>query len=113
MGLVKVALFLYYKRIFVNRTFQITANILMGVVCVFEFVILMLVLFCKGLPISKNWDPFAPFTYNISDVVVAYCAGNAGLDLMTLVAPLTMVRTLQMNKQKKVFLSIIFCLGSL
>jgi hypothetical protein len=36
MGLIKVSLLLYYKRIFVLETFQIITNILIGIVIVFE-----------------------------------------------------------------------------
>ena len=36
MGLIKVSLLLYYKRIFILRTFQIITNILIGIVIVFE-----------------------------------------------------------------------------
>lgn len=45
MGLIKISLLLYYKRIFVLPTFEIVANILIGVVIVFE---LTIVTVCKA-----------------------------------------------------------------
>jgi hypothetical protein len=41
MGLIKISLLLYYKRIFVLETFQIITNILIGVVIAFEFSIVI------------------------------------------------------------------------
>jgi hypothetical protein len=41
MGLIKISLLLYYKRIFVLETFQIITNILIGVVAAFELSIII------------------------------------------------------------------------
>lgn len=41
MGLIKISLLLYYKRIFVLEVYQIITNVLIGVVAAFEFTIIM------------------------------------------------------------------------
>jgi hypothetical protein len=41
MGLIKVSLLLYYKRIFVLRVYQMITNVLIVVVVAFEFTIIM------------------------------------------------------------------------
>ncbi|KAH7394353.1 hypothetical protein BKA66DRAFT_606553 [Pyrenochaeta sp. MPI-SDFR-AT-0127] len=112
MGLIKISLLLYYKRIFVLESFQIITNILIGVVIAFEMSIIIVVLLSKGTPISKQWDPMEPFTLNISAILIAFCAGNTALDVITLILPLSVVRNLHVSASKKLLLSVIFTLGS-
>lgn len=40
MGLIKISLLLYYKRIFVLEVYQMITNVLIGVVAVFELIII-------------------------------------------------------------------------
>lgn len=41
MGLIKISLLLYYKRIFVGKVFQVAADVLIWVTALFEFAIIM------------------------------------------------------------------------
>ncbi|KAL9108365.1 MAG: hypothetical protein Q9227_006825 [Pyrenula ochraceoflavens] len=112
MGLVKVALLLFYKRIFVTKTFNIAANFLIAITASFSLAVLLAIVFSKW-PIKDQWNPEVPFNINIPAILIFYVAFNATLDLFTLALPLTAVRALQMSKHRKNVLSIIFTLGSL
>jgi hypothetical protein len=131
MGVIKISLLLYYRTIFVHEVYQIITNILIGVVAAFEFSIIMVsesasvfelgplltirqaVLFSKGIPISNQWNPMLPFSLDISAILIAFCAGNTALDVMTLVLPITAISSLRLSTSKKLVLSVIFSLGSL
>ncbi|KAF2118800.1 hypothetical protein BDV96DRAFT_642973 [Lophiotrema nucula] len=115
MGLVKISLLLYYKRILVWNLFQTIINVLIGIVALFNAAIIMLILFSKGTPISKQWDPSVRYTATLqpSATLVYFCVGNMTLDVVTLMLPITVVRSLHMSANKKLLLSVTFSLGSL
>ena len=54
-----------------------------------------------------------PFTLDISAILIAFCAGNTTLDVITLMLPITAVSNLRLSTNKKLLLSVIFSLGSL
>ncbi|KAF1950532.1 hypothetical protein CC80DRAFT_496779 [Byssothecium circinans] len=73
----------------------------------------MVVLLSKGTPVSKQWDPMVSFTLDISAILIAFCAGNTALDILTLALPIAAVRSLHLSTSKKLLLIVIFSLGSL
>jgi hypothetical protein len=62
--------------------------------------------------VSKQWDPFQPFTLNRSAILIAFCAGNIALDVITVILPLSVVRNLHVSASKKLLLYVIFTLGA-
>ncbi|KAF4612595.1 hypothetical protein G7Y89_g15584 [Cudoniella acicularis] len=111
MALVKISLLLYYSRIFVSRSFIITANILIGVATAFSLSVILVNIFDKW-PVHEQWDPMKPYTLNVSTLLISFTAGNALLDILTLCLPLLTIRNLQMNSGRKLILSVIFSFGS-
>ncbi|KAI1383945.1 uncharacterized protein F4822DRAFT_418099 [Hypoxylon trugodes] len=112
MALVKISLLLYYSRIFILRPILIAANVLIAITSVFALSIILVNIFDKW-PVSEQWNPLAPYTVNVSALLISFCAGNAVLDVLTLVLPLLTIRNLQMNAGRKLVLSVIFSLGSI
>lgn len=64
-------------------------------------------------PVYEQWNPEAPYNINISAILIAYVAGNAILDILTLSLPLAALRGLQMDAHRKLILTTIFSLGSM
>ncbi|TAQ83786.1 hypothetical protein B7494_g7887 [Chlorociboria aeruginascens] len=112
MGFVKISLLLYYSRIFISRNFIRAANILIGVVVVFNLAIILFNIFDKK-KVHDQWNPTVPYTLNVSALLIAFTAGNAILDILTLSLPILTIRNLQMNAGRKLILSVIFSLGSI
>jgi len=112
MGFVKISLLLYYSRIFISRNFILAANILIGIAFVFNLAIILLNIFDKK-KVHDQWDPTVPYDLNVSALLIAFTAGNAILDILTLSLPILTIRNLQMNSGRKLILAVIFSLGSI
>jgi hypothetical protein len=125
---------LFYKRIFSTRTFKTVANVVMSVVGAFmvssffvsrrsqrpEFfrlTSLQAVLFCAR-DVSTFWTTPAfldgsQYVINLSAIITAFAAIDILLDLVILVMPLPMIKSMQLSTRKKFFVAGILLLGSL
>lgn len=112
MGLIKVSILCFYRRIFgISRKFVMASNVLIALISTFTLGILLSVIFSKW-PVYLQWDPFAPYNMNASAVLICYVVGNSLFDILTLSLPIAAVQTLQINQSKKLFMTVIFSLGS-
>ncbi|GKZ63374.1 hypothetical protein AnigIFM63309_001570 [Aspergillus niger] len=112
MGVIKVSLLFFYRRIFgISRPFVIASNVLIALISSFTLAIVLAVIFSKW-PVYLQWDPTAPYDINASAILICYVAGNSLFDLLTLALPIAAVQKLQMDQSKKLFMSVIFVLGS-
>ncbi|GLA55396.1 hypothetical protein AnigIFM63604_002044 [Aspergillus niger] len=112
MGVIKVSLLFFYRRIFgISRPFVMASNVLIALISSFTLAIVLAVIFSKW-PVYLQWDPTAPYDINASAILICYVAGNSFFDLLTLVLPIAAVQRLQMDQSKKLFMSVIFVLGS-
>jgi len=112
MGLIKVSILCFYRRIFgISRKFVMASNVLIVLISTFTLGILLSVIFSKW-PVYLQWDPTAPYNMDASAVLICYVVGNSLFDILTLALPIAAVQTLQMNQSKKLFMTVIFSLGS-
>ncbi|KAJ5933962.1 hypothetical protein N7454_006291 [Penicillium verhagenii] len=112
MGLIKVSILCFYRRIFgISRKFVMASNVLIVLISTFTLAILLSVIFSKW-PVYLQWNPTAPYNLDASAVLIAYVIGNALFDILTLALPIAAVQTLQMDQSKKLFMTVIFSLGS-
>jgi len=109
--LVKISMLLYYRRIFVTRTFIVASRVLIGLLACFTLSINLGIIFSKW-PVPEQWNPESSYRINISAILIAFIVGNALFDIAILSLPLMTIRNLQMNSQRKLILSTIFSLGS-
>ncbi|KAJ5777170.1 lactate/malate dehydrogenase alpha/beta C-terminal domain family protein [Penicillium odoratum] len=112
MGLIKVSILFFYRRIFgISPKFVRASNVLIVLISTFTLAIMLAVIFSKW-PVYAQWDPYAPYNMNASAVLICYVVGNSAFDILTLALPIAAVQTLRMDQSKKLFMTVIFSLGS-
>lgn len=134
IGLVKISVLLFYKRIFRGGSFMRIVNTLLALVCVWTVTTFFvsaavapkgvfhaepfkLVIFCyKG--VSSFWtgdinDPGVNAVYDLSTLIMATAIVNVAFDAAILSVPIPPILKLQMSTKRKVALIGIFLLGAL
>ncbi|KAG9241330.1 hypothetical protein BJ878DRAFT_545367 [Calycina marina] len=115
-GLIKISVVIFYKRIFTGRSFNISANVVMGAVIAWMIIAFFTVLLSsKG--VSTYWTlPLelqgSMNTLNVPNLIISLAAVDCGLDLAVLSLPFPVIRKLRMSTTKKVYLSAVFLLGA-
>ena len=67
-----------------------------------------------GNPISGAFNPLAPhLAYNYQDFALAVAGTSIVFDVMVLCFPLPVIKSLQMQTRRKIFVASIFWLGTL
>lgn len=111
--LMKATFLLQYRRVFPLPNFQRICNIALGFLVIWAVAgFLGAVLNC--LPLERNWDASAP--NNCSGRVkfwVAYAIMHVITEVLILIMPLPLLKTLPLPKVQKGVLMAIFCLGFL
>lgn len=112
---VKISILLLYRRIFTTAPFK-TVSLIVGIACVFWFVIEVFMNVFQCRPFAAAFDPTLLFTDHCIDLQSFYSSvtiANLGLDVVVLYLPLYMVWKLKFPTKQKLMLSGIFLLGGL
>jgi len=113
VGLNKIAIVLLYLRIFISRSFRITAFTVLFIVAAWTIATVGATI-GQCVPIQGAWNKTTKATCINSDVFwVAYAVGNIITDAIVLVLPIPSVLSLKLNRRDKVLLCGIFLLGGL
>jgi len=112
LGLVKISILLFYKRIFrVLKAFHMACNFMITIIVLWVLTTIIIQL-TMARPISGVWDlsgNFLVINYNAASLATAGI--SIGLDLITLCLPLFVIHRLQMKKKQKILIGCVFWLG--
>ncbi|RAK90787.1 hypothetical protein BO79DRAFT_252970 [Aspergillus costaricaensis CBS 115574] len=108
---VKISILLFYKRIFVTRTFQIVSWISIAVVSAWGVLFFFLVLL-EGDPISMSWTGEGHFRFDTVALGLAQSGTSIALDVAVLLLPIPVLWSLHMRPHKKFGVLLIFWLGA-
>ncbi|KAI9823213.1 MAG: hypothetical protein M1826_000226 [Phylliscum demangeonii] len=110
---VKLALLLFYWRLFAIRSFRLALYPIAAIVTATGVaVFLALALQCR--PLNALWDKSIPGTCsNTRTLLVTTVALNTCTDILVLVTPLPKIWRLQMSRSRKLVISGIFSVGGL
>ncbi|MCJ1245199.1 hypothetical protein MMC30_002400 [Trapelia coarctata] len=110
IGVIKLSVLSFYKSIFVTPKFRFAANITMGVVWAWILSSFLGQVF-SAWPISDFWNVDGDYDMDYFAFITAFAAMDITLDLVILCLPLTVIRSLNMNKKRKILLAGVFWLG--
>ncbi|KAF2230137.1 hypothetical protein EV356DRAFT_520173 [Viridothelium virens] len=110
---IKLSILLFYRRIFVTRSFRLQVNIVGALVIVWLFVNAFVAAFqCN--PVKKEWMVEIPGKcMDPLNYIVGVHSTNIALDFIILALPMSGVWRLQMSVSKKIGVAAIFLLGGL
>ncbi|KUL85536.1 hypothetical protein ZTR_08072 [Talaromyces verruculosus] len=115
VGIVKLSLLLYYRRIFVlslvSPGFRRMNDLLIGVVGLW-ILAFFITTFLQARPISWNWTEVGSVS-NLHDFFISEAVTNIALDLIVLCMPMLIVYQMRMSLRKKILVVGIFGLGFL
>ncbi|QKX54095.1 uncharacterized protein TRUGW13939_01178 [Talaromyces rugulosus] len=113
VGVVKLALLLYYRRIFVfslvSPGFRVMNNIMLGIVGAW-MIAFYIATILQGRPISWNWTEVGT-SINLHDFFIAEAVTDITLDTIVLCMPTLVVYRMRMETRKKALVIAIFGLG--
>ncbi|KAI1373129.1 hypothetical protein F4677DRAFT_430333 [Hypoxylon crocopeplum] len=108
---VKVAILLFYKRIFSTFKFKIAVWILIAILGAW-CIIFMFLTALQGDPLDSPWQlNTGSFRYDIASVGYAQVGSSIALDFLVLCFPLPVISSLHMAFARKVSVALIFWLG--
>ncbi|KAI2628671.1 hypothetical protein GGR54DRAFT_356489 [Hypoxylon sp. NC1633] len=108
---VKIAILLFYKRIFPTRIFAICTWVAIAVVSVWGVAFFFLVLF-QISPVSLELIDKVHLTYDSTALGLAQVATSIALDVVVLCFPLPVIYNLHMNRKRKWLIFLVFWLGA-
>lgn len=110
---VKISILLFYRRIFVTRSFQIASMVLI-MCCVAWFIAIFLLDIFQCSPVQRQWDRMLPGTC-VNDRLSFVTNGifNIIIDFATLLLPMPVIWKLHRSWQDRIALMGIFALGGL
>ncbi|KAK0378299.1 CFEM domain-containing protein [Colletotrichum limetticola] len=109
----KLSLVVFYLRIFTVPKFRIAAYTLIGFLIVGQVVIGFLTIFsCHPIELFWNKDIHTGACLDVNQLAYANSALAIIQDLLILALPIAMLPGLQMNRNKKVSVAMVFLLGS-
>lgn len=112
IGLVKVSIVLFYKRIFVTNGFKKVAWGLLVLIGMWLTAFFLTTLF-QSWPISRNWTGVGENIMDAKVMYVALAASDLALDIIILVTPLPVIKNLGIALEKKLAIATLFGLGFL
>ncbi|KAI9724182.1 MAG: hypothetical protein M1828_003927 [Chrysothrix sp. TS-e1954] len=106
------ACFLYLRVFGANRTFSICTLVIIAIVIFGYLVELFLFIFYQCNPVRKAWDVLVPGTCNsMTPYYQASVSGPAVLDVIILILPLPMIKSLNLTRSQKFWLAFSFFWG--
>ncbi len=111
---IKASFLLFYRRLFTaNARFKLASSIVIVVTAAWSVAALCVIVF-QCIPIRANWTPKIPARcLNRVTAFISKSVIHIFLDLVLLVLPLFVVSTLNMDRRKKISVSIVFILAGL
>ncbi|KAK3214384.1 hypothetical protein GRF29_28g2918053, partial [Pseudopithomyces chartarum] len=112
LGLVKISVLLFYRRVFPVPNFKLATSVMISVIAGWTIAILVVSIF-KTDPVSGIWtNPKA--TYRIDDAAysISVAAMSLGFDIIILAMPIFVIRSLHLPKARKFAVIAIFWLGA-
>ncbi|KAI9887433.1 MAG: hypothetical protein M1823_000770 [Watsoniomyces obsoletus] len=113
LAVTRISILLLYRRLFVLPSFH--RNVLyvgIFVVCLGVSTFLAVLMSCMPIRYFTP-DPSNPHCINLAALLMSVTALNFVTDVVILVLPMPQVWRLQTTRQRKVVLTIVFCLGGL
>ncbi|PTB66984.1 hypothetical protein BBK36DRAFT_160704 [Trichoderma citrinoviride] len=109
---VKIAILLFYSRIFTTRMFKLAVRIYIGILSAWCIAMIVCQLLAAN-PIDAAWNPLAvnPLRYNYNDFSLAFAGMSIVFDVIVLLFPIPVIRKLQMDRARKLQVLGIFWLG--
>ncbi|KAI1384138.1 uncharacterized protein F4822DRAFT_434082 [Hypoxylon trugodes] len=108
---VKIAILLFYKRVFNTPRFKIAVWTLVSILPCWCIIFLLLTAL-QGDPLDSPWKlDTGRFRYNVATVGYAQVGSSIALDFLVLCLPLPLISRLQMAFTRKISVSLIFWLG--
>ena len=99
LGLIKLSIIFFYRRVFMvskdTKFARISAALAIFILC-WTIVFLLVLIFGCGKYVSLHWDPLGSFSTQCGNQLaaeVAFVVSDLATDLMILVLPLPMVRS--------------------
>jgi hypothetical protein len=112
--LTKVTILIFYLRIFPRRWFQVSAKLIL-VFVVLSGVVILLLQILQCLPVAYNWDKTISGAkcLNVNALTYTHAGITITQDLLILVLPLPELASLQLERNKKIGVILMFQVGAL
>ncbi|KAI1209076.1 uncharacterized protein F4807DRAFT_468009 [Annulohypoxylon truncatum] len=107
---VKIALLLFYKRIFSVKSFHVVVWIAISAVSCWGIIFFWLTI-CWGKPISKAYTGVGIWRYDVTATSLANVGCSICLDILVLCLPLFVISRLRLPTKEKIAIALIFWLG--
>ncbi|KAL7917298.1 hypothetical protein ACQKWADRAFT_45738 [Trichoderma austrokoningii] len=109
---VKIAILLFYVRIFTFPGFKLAVHIYIGILSAWCFAMIICQLLAAN-PIQDAWNPLAvnPLRFDYNQFSLAFAGMSIVFDVIVLFFPIPVIRKLQMNRRRKIQVVAIFWLG--
>ncbi|KAF3063603.1 hypothetical protein GL218_01428 [Daldinia childiae] len=109
---VKIAILLFYTRIFTTTRFKLAVHIYVGILTAWCIAITICQLLAAN-PIQNVWNPLAttPLRFDYNGFSLAFAGMSIVFDVVVLCFPIPVIHKLQMNWTRKLQLLAIFWLG--
>ncbi|KAI9655105.1 MAG: hypothetical protein M1821_005588 [Bathelium mastoideum] len=114
IGLIRLSILFFYKRIFRGKVFNISFWILVVTVTIWMVLFFFISIFECGTNIKANWGSFADYAeycINLFTLVIAIAITDVILDVAVVILPLPFIWKLQMPTKQKLGVSLIFLFG--
>ncbi|KAL6873062.1 hypothetical protein J3F83DRAFT_760086 [Trichoderma novae-zelandiae] len=109
---VKIAILLFYSRIFTTFKFRLAVRIYVGILSAWCIAMIICQLLAAN-PIQDAWNPLStkPLRFNYNDFSLAFAGMSIVFDVIVLCFPIPVIRKLQMDRARKLQVLGIFWLG--
>lgn len=114
-GLIKLSVLLFYRRIFITRTFRLYNGIVIVVILLWAIVFLCTEIFACGSHPTAQWSKHHPTVHCLNEpqMLLWFAITDVIGDIAVLTMPYGSIRNLQLDKRRKAGLAGIFLLGTL
>ncbi|KAF2462568.1 uncharacterized protein BDR25DRAFT_198610, partial [Lindgomyces ingoldianus] len=113
LGMVKISVLLFYQRLFSVSIFPRVVWFMIVVIAMWTITILLVSIF-KTNPISGIWtNPEETYVIDDAAYSIAVAAMSLGFDVIVLLVPLLVIRTLKMSYRNKIAVMMSFWLDGL
>ncbi|XDG04702.1 hypothetical protein ABKA04_004317 [Annulohypoxylon sp. FPYF3050] len=109
---VKIAILLFYTRIFTTSRFKLAVHIYVGILVAWCIAMIICQLLAAN-PIQNAWNPVSttPLRFNYNDFSLAFAGMSIVFDVVVLCFPIPSIRKLQMTWTRKLQVLTILWLG--
>lgn len=116
LGVIKLSVLFFYRRIFAIRVFYFINNIFIGLTIAWTLAITFALAF-QCYPVSSLWNLFeseyADHCVNVTALYMAVAVSDMVLDILIFLLPVPHIWTLKMPLRRKLALGGVFLTGSM